>query len=147
MLLDLKFSIGTLGIGSGAFIAALYGMNLKNFIEESDFGFLGVTGVSSILASVVCIYGLQKLRKVQRVSMWGEQGRMNRGSWREVEENGIPSPLSAGVRAERLRRVREGRREGWLEGRGDRDVEGLGDRFLDDTAIAKRAGPLVVSKK
>jgi magnesium transporter len=34
MLLDLKFSIGTLGIGSGAFIAALYGMNLKNFIVE-----------------------------------------------------------------------------------------------------------------
>lgn len=39
MLLDLKFSIGTLGIGAGTFIAALYGMNLKSFIEESDFGF------------------------------------------------------------------------------------------------------------
>jgi hypothetical protein len=38
MLLDLKFSIGTLGIGSGAFVAALYGMNLKNFIEDSELG-------------------------------------------------------------------------------------------------------------
>jgi magnesium transporter len=81
MLLDLKFSIGTLGIGSGAFIAALYGMNLKNFIEESDYGFVGVSAWSFIFAAIVCSYGLTKLRKVQRVSMWGEQGRKSRGSW------------------------------------------------------------------
>ncbi|KAL8684748.1 MAG: hypothetical protein Q9218_008155, partial [Villophora microphyllina] len=66
MLLDLKFSIGTLGIGSGAFIASLYGMNLKNFIEESDLGFIGVSGASFIFAAIVCSYGLGKLRKVQR---------------------------------------------------------------------------------
>ena len=87
MLLDLKFSIGTLGIGSGAFIAALYGMNLKNFIEESDIGFLGVTVWSMLFAGVICAYGLTKLRKVQRVSMWGESGKKgSRGSWRETDE-------------------------------------------------------------
>ena len=74
MLLDLKFSIGTLGTGSGAFIAALYGMNLKTFLEESDFGFGGVTATSVLLAALVCFYGLTKLRRVQRVSMWGEAG-------------------------------------------------------------------------
>ncbi|KAL9101204.1 MAG: hypothetical protein Q9163_003522 [Psora crenata] len=84
MLLDLKFSIGTLGIGSGAFVASLYGMNLKNFIEESDLGFVGVTGWSIIFAIAVCTYGLKKLRKVQRVSMWGERGRGERGSWRDI---------------------------------------------------------------
>lgn len=95
MLLDLKFSIGTLGIGSGAFIASLYGMNLKNFIEESD--------------------GLTKLRKVQRVSMWGEQGHTSRGSWRDV---GALPPLPGESRIERLersKRAREAKYAAWRD--------------------------------
>ncbi|CZT05632.1 related to inner membrane magnesium transporter MRS2, mitochondrial precursor [Rhynchosporium agropyri] len=106
MLLDLKFSIGTLGIGSGAFIAALYGMNLKNFIEDSDIGFWGVTGWSMVFAGVVCAYGLTKLRKVQRVSMWGEGGRRGR-SWRDedLDRALINRELEAGRRE---RRGREG---------------------------------------
>jgi len=115
MLLDLKFSIGTLGIGSGAFVASLYGMNLKNFIEESDLGFLGVTAWSFILAAVVCTYGLKKLRKVQRVSMWGEQGTKSRGTWRDVS----PTPSLAGEsRTERLKRLKETRQEAGGEGAG-----------------------------
>ena len=115
MLLDLKFSIGTLGIGSGAFVASLYGMNLKNFIEESDLGFLGVTAWSFIFAAVVCSYGLKKLRKVQRVSMWGEQGNKSRGPWREI----TPTPaLSGESRGERLRRLKEMKREDWEGGTG-----------------------------
>ena len=72
MLLDLRFSIFTLGIGAGTFIAALYGMNLKNFMEESQLGFWGVSSISAALSTVVLVYGLGRLRKVQRVSMWGE---------------------------------------------------------------------------
>ncbi|KAI9697428.1 MAG: magnesium ion transporter [Candelina mexicana] len=107
MLLDLKFSIGTLGIGSGAFIAALYGMNLKNFMEESDFGFLGVSASSFIFAAIICSYGLTKLRKVQRVSMWGESGRSRRGSWRDVD----PMPALPGEsRVDRLKRLEESRK-------------------------------------
>ena len=106
MLLDLKFSIGTLGIGSGAFIAALYGMNLKNFWEDSDFGFLGISAFSFGFAAIVCSYGLTKLRKVQRVSMWGEQGRKSRGSWRDV----APLPALPGeTRFERMQRLKEAR--------------------------------------
>lgn len=70
MLLDLKFSILTLAITAGTFVAALYGMNLKNFIEESDFGFYGVSGWCTIFGALVAVYGLQKLRRVQRVSMY-----------------------------------------------------------------------------
>ena len=55
----------------GTFVAALYGMNLKNFIEESDFGFWGVSAWCTVFGSIVAVYGLQKLRKVQRVSMYG----------------------------------------------------------------------------
>ncbi|KAL8904444.1 MAG: hypothetical protein Q9171_007047 [Xanthocarpia ochracea] len=108
MLLDLKFSIGTLGIGSGAFIASLYGMNLKNFIEESDFGFIGVSASSFVFAAIVCSYGLGKLRKVQRVSMWGEHGRNSRGSWRDID---LAPPLPGESRADRLKRIKDARNE------------------------------------
>lgn len=110
MVLDLKFSIGTLGMGSGAFIAALYGMNLKNFIEESDFGFWGITGWSFIFAGLVCTYGLTKLRKVQRVSMWGEGGRRGR-NWRDedLDRALVHRELEAGRQEtrERHRRMKE----------------------------------------
>ena len=109
MLLDLKFSIGTLGIGSGAFIAALYGMNLKNFMEESDYGFLGVSAWSFIFAGIICAYGLTKLRKVQRVTMWGgEHGRRGkRGGWRDVDVESL-----AGKKDKMKRRQPEGSASG-----------------------------------
>ena len=113
MLLDLKFSIGTLGIGSGAFIAALYGMNLKNFIEESDVGFWGVTGWSMVFSAIVCGYGLSKLRKVQRLSMWGEGGRKGR-NWRDEEFGAVNRE-----RGERSRRLKEERAEALEERRAD----------------------------
>ena len=102
MLLDLKFSIGTLGLGSGALVAALYGMNLKNFMEESDFGFVGVSAWSFVFAAIVCSYGLTKLRKVQRVSMFGEQGERNRRNWRVSEGE-------SKAEREKLRKYRESR--------------------------------------
>jgi len=71
MLLDLKFSISTLSITAGTFVAALYGMNLKNFIEENDFGFYGISAWCTLFGFIVAGYGLTKLRKVQRVSMYG----------------------------------------------------------------------------
>ncbi|KAF2262412.1 cora-domain-containing protein [Lojkania enalia] len=74
MLLDLKFSILTLSITAGTFVAALYGMNLKNFLEESDIGFFGISAWCSVFGLIVAAYGLTKLRKVQRVSMWGHGG-------------------------------------------------------------------------
>lgn len=127
MLLDLKFSIGTLGIGSGAFIASLYGMNLKNFIEESNLGFIGVSTWSFVFAAMVCAYGLTKLRKVQRVSMWGEQGHASRGSWRDV---GALPPLPGESRWERLersKRAREAKYAAWRDYKERaRIVEGRG---------------------
>ena len=79
MLLDLQFSIGTLTIGTGALVASLFGMNLKNYMEASDVAFLGVTFGSAILAAMVWTYCLKRLRRVQRVSMWGEQRNRSRG--------------------------------------------------------------------
>lgn len=73
MLLDLKFSVGTLGLAMGTFIAGLYGMNLENFIEETHWGFSGVTGASVVFSLVVCWYGLTKLRRVQRIKMMSDE--------------------------------------------------------------------------
>ncbi|KIW47144.1 uncharacterized protein PV06_02743 [Exophiala oligosperma] len=72
MLLEIKFSVGTLGLAGGTLIAGLYGMNLNNFIEETDWGFGTVSVVCFALSAVICVYGMRKLRKVQKVRMWGE---------------------------------------------------------------------------
>lgn len=102
MLLDLKFSVGTLGLAMGTFLAGLYGMNLENFIEETNWGFGAITGVSSIFSLLVCWYGLVKLRKVQRVKMNG--GGLSRGQTHWFREDGTDVLLDPSNR-ERLRRV------------------------------------------
>jgi magnesium transporter len=139
MLLDLKFSIGTLGIGSGAFIAALYGMNLKNFIEESHLGFWAVTGWSVVFAAMVCGYGLTKLRKVQRVSMWGEAGRRTGRNWRDADVDVAKGELEIGRRdsRERHRRLREARMDARLDAYEERKGAMLLPRH--DVAIANAA--------
>ncbi|KAJ5895813.1 uncharacterized protein N7473_005212 [Penicillium subrubescens] len=121
MLLDLKFSIGTLGLATGTLFSALYGMNLKNFIEESDFGFGGVSVVCFAMTGVVCLYGLAKLRKLQRVRMWGESGvggalspisprqsilNIHR-NWRADSIEPAWGSLPGEARSERIRRLRE----------------------------------------
>ncbi|KAL7796508.1 hypothetical protein V8C37DRAFT_347865 [Trichoderma ceciliae] len=80
MLLELKFSIGTLGLAMGTFIAGLYGANLENFIEETSWGFGTVAVASTIFSLVVCWYGLRRLRRIQRIKMMGdERPRLSRG--------------------------------------------------------------------
>ncbi|KKZ67015.1 hypothetical protein EMCG_07284 [[Emmonsia] crescens] len=126
MLLDLKFSIGTLGLAAGTLCSALYGMNLKNFIEESDLGFVTVSGVCFVFTAFVCAYGLMKLRKVQRVRMWGEAGLHdrnigalglrsggstalpNRANWRADSVDPLWNGLAGETRGERLKRLRQG---------------------------------------
>jgi magnesium transporter len=123
MLMDLKFSIGTLGLATGTLFSALYGMNLKNFIEESDFGFGGVSVICFALTGIVCVYGLAKLRKLQRVRMWGESGMGgstfaplspkrstlggNRNNWRADSIEPVWGSLPGEGRSERIRRLKE----------------------------------------
>lgn len=121
MLLDLKFSIGTLGLAAGTLVSALYGMNLKNFIEESDFGFGAVSVTCFFCSIIVSLYGLAKLRKVQRVRMWGEgmdttgMGPLhnrslalsNRGNWRSDSVEPMLAGLPGEARSERMRRFKE----------------------------------------
>ncbi|KAI9889854.1 MAG: magnesium ion transporter [Vezdaea aestivalis] len=122
MLLDLKFSIGTLGIGSGAFIAALFGMNLKNFMEEATLGFGSVSVASAVLAGVVIVYGLSRLRRVQRISMWGQRGAGGQGA----------AAAAAAARRHHLLEERGGWKARELLGREERNAGlGLGRRGLE----------------
>lgn len=102
MLLELKFSIGTLGLAMGTFLAGLYGMNLENFIEEKNWGFGTVSGVSAIMSIVICWYGLVKLRKVQRVKMGGSMRTQDRNHW--YGDDGTGGLLDARNR-EKLRQI------------------------------------------
>ncbi|KAJ5719986.1 hypothetical protein N7493_006864 [Penicillium malachiteum] len=123
MLLDLKFSIGTLALAAGTLFSALYGMNLKNFIEESDFGFGGVSVICFALTGIVSVYGLAKLRKLQRVRMWGESGvggasltpittrhgaiGGQRSNWRADSIEPVWGSLPGEARSERIKRLRD----------------------------------------
>ncbi|KAI5867569.1 cora-domain-containing protein [Durotheca rogersii] len=117
MLLDLKFSVGTLGLAMGTFIAGLYGMNLENFIEETTWGFSAITGASVLFSLLVCRYGLLKLRKVQRVKMQGEtKGLDNEYHWFHDEGHvGLLDPRNR----EKLRRLnmlkQDKKKKGWLD--------------------------------
>lgn len=106
MLLDLKFSIGTLGLAMGTFLAGLYGMNLENFIEETNWGFGTVTGISTALSLLVCWYGLIKLRKLQRVKMsGGGLGALRNHNNQWLCDHGADGLLLDPSNRERLRRI------------------------------------------
>ncbi|KAJ5100712.1 Mg2+ transporter protein CorA-like/Zinc transport protein ZntB [Penicillium angulare] len=123
MLLDLKFSIGTLALAAGTLFSALYGMNLKNFIEESDLGFGGVSIICFGITALCSVYGLAKLRKLQRVRMWGESGAggaslnplttrhsmlgAQRSNWRADSIEPVWGSLPGEARSERIKRLRD----------------------------------------
>lgn len=79
MLLELQFSVYTLGLALGTFLAGLYGMNLENYIEETQYGFPLVSVGSTIAGVLVLWLGLVKLRKVQRVRMSQPSKRPRKG--------------------------------------------------------------------
>lgn len=71
MLLGLRFSVGLLTLGLALFVAAVYGMNLENFIEESPAGMPPVVVGSMIVVVVTWYVSLAKLRRLQRVTLHG----------------------------------------------------------------------------
>lgn len=67
MLLEVRFQVGMLGLACGSVLAALYGMNLRNMIEDSPFGFLAVCGCVGTLAIVTVVIGLRRLSKIGKI--------------------------------------------------------------------------------
>ncbi|SMN21225.1 similar to Saccharomyces cerevisiae YPL060W MFM1 Mitochondrial inner membrane magnesium transporter [Maudiozyma saulgeensis] len=69
MLLNIKMGVGMFSLGGAIFVGSLYGMNLENFIEETDYGFAVATGVG--LLSTVWFYWfcMRSLHRLQRMSL------------------------------------------------------------------------------
>lgn len=86
MMLRHKFSVGLMSMGVVLYIAAVYGMNLENFIEENDGGFEFAVILSFTLLAVVAVISLRLLRRAQKVTMTGlarEDVRMARQKVRQ----------------------------------------------------------------
>ena len=120
MLLEIKFTVGALGLASGTLVAGLYGMNLKNFMEEWDLGFGTVSVLCFGLSAIVCMYGMRRLRRVQKVRMWGEgygsDLASRRGNWRSDAMEHAAWPVK-----ERMMKLKEGKGKVLWPG-----MEGLG---------------------
>lgn len=71
MLLGLRFSIGLLSTGIALYLAGLYGMNLENFIEESDGGFEFILVLGTVFMIVLFAFSIKQLNKLQRITMSG----------------------------------------------------------------------------
>lgn len=69
MLFELKVTLYTLGFTVATLVPAFYGMNLKNYIEESEWGFGAVVVVLALQGLLITYYNFHKLRQVQRLTM------------------------------------------------------------------------------
>lgn len=71
MLLSIRYSTGLLALGAAMCVACIYGMNLENFIEETDGGFEIVVVLACISLSVLFAVSMKRLARLQRVTMTG----------------------------------------------------------------------------
>jgi magnesium transporter len=65
MFLEARIAIHTLGLAAGTLVAGLLGMNLVNFIEDSPYGFVAMTGVCVALSALFSMYGMRSIRRIQ----------------------------------------------------------------------------------
>ncbi|KAF9057174.1 hypothetical protein BJ165DRAFT_1418907 [Panaeolus papilionaceus] len=87
LALDLQVSIATLGVGSGALIAGLFGMNLMSHLEAHPYGFYAMSGLATGLAALVAFAGLRKLAKIRKIGLsTNSQSRKSTKAW-------LPLPL------------------------------------------------------
>lgn len=92
MLFELKVTVYTLGITVATLIPAFYGMNLKNYIEDSNLGFAAVVVFSLIQGGIITWFNFKKLHKVQRLTMMGtNESSMNVSSTYSsaIRKNGL----------------------------------------------------------
>ncbi|KAK7055444.1 magnesium transporter [Favolaschia claudopus] len=101
LALDLKVSIITMGIGSGAMVAGIFGMNvsLTRLLQFSiaharaskthPWAFYGMTGFATALVAVVALSGLRILAKIRKVGLSNTSNSSQRGRRRPW----LPLPL------------------------------------------------------
>lgn len=75
MVFELRITIAILGFSVGVFFAALYGMNLKNYLEESHYGLVAVTVALSAVALLITIFNLKTLVATQKATLSSDKFR------------------------------------------------------------------------
>lgn len=73
MLFELKLTVYTLGFGVATLVPAFYGMNLKNYVEESVYGFGAVVVISILQGILMIIFMNRKLNAVQKITMMNNE--------------------------------------------------------------------------
>ncbi|KAG0679008.1 magnesium ion transporter [Pichia californica] len=69
MVFELRVAIFTLGFTIATVIPAFYGMNLRNYIEESNVAFFSVVALSLAMGGIMSVIYLRRLRDVRRMTM------------------------------------------------------------------------------
>ena len=69
MLLGIQFSIGLFSLGGILFIGSIYGMNLENFIEETDYGYFLVVSTGVLSTAILYFFATRRLRSLQKMSL------------------------------------------------------------------------------
>lgn len=69
MVLGLKFSAGLMSLGSLLFPAAVYGMNLTNFIEQNHVCFSLVVTASLVVTFMLFRNAMRRLSRLQKIQM------------------------------------------------------------------------------
>ena len=80
MLFELKITVYTLGFTVATLVPAFYGMNLKNYIEETNWGFGLVLVVSLLQGLAITWLNFRKLHKVQKLTMMGTSNLSKAGT-------------------------------------------------------------------
>jgi len=88
LALDLKVSIGTMGIGTGALVAGLFGMNLQSHLEETPYAFIGMSVLSTVIALLVASVGLRRLQQIRKVGLSNTST-----NWKTTRKPWLPLPL------------------------------------------------------
>lgn len=74
MVFELRIAIMTLAFTVATILPAFYGMNLKNYIEESEIAFGSVAGCSILMGVLVSLWWFRKLHDVKRMTIVSSKG-------------------------------------------------------------------------
>ncbi|OBA14709.1 uncharacterized protein OGAPODRAFT_101135 [Ogataea polymorpha] len=69
MVFELKISIYTMGTTVATLAPALYGMNLKNYLEESEIAFGAVVFFSMVAGAAMVVNSFRRLKSVQKMNI------------------------------------------------------------------------------
>ncbi|WVQ78552.1 hypothetical protein IAT38_000638 [Cryptococcus sp. DSM 104549] len=141
LALDIKISIATLGIGTGALVAGLFGMNLTSYLEETPYAFFGISATATLIALLITAYGLKVLRRVRRVALSGRNPAALSSILSSPSWDSSVAQFSQGFDPALVnRRAEMARRRIWERLFWRRSAEPRGDKWTRAMWMAKKVG-------